>query len=132
VRPFDVGVAGSRMLVSGSNGFDRSLDYTLSLAVPRAVLGADANRLVQDLASRAGRAGVDLAAADSIRFGVRVTGTITDPSVDLGLGDAVTNLRDQVVGAAEQAVERQVDAARERLDSAAAETRRRALARADS
>ena len=132
VRPVEVGVGDVRMLVSGSNGIDRSLDYTLQLALPRGVLGEGANRVVQDLADRAGRVGLNLAAADSIRLGARLTGTITDPSIDLGLGEAVASVRDQAVQAAGEAVEQQVDQARERLDSAAVAARRRAQARADS
>ena len=132
VSPVEVGVGDVRMLVSGSNGIDRSLDYTLQLAVPRALLGEGADRLVRDLADRVGRTGVDLAVADSVRFGARLTGTVADPSVDLGLGDAAASVGEQAMQAAEATVERQIDEARTRLDSAAAAARLQAQARADS
>lgn len=132
VRPFQVGVGGYTMSVAGSNGFDQSLDYTLTLALPRAILGDAAAGVVQGLADRAGRAGLDVGAADSVRVGVRVLGTVLNPSLDLGMGEAVASVRQQVEGAAGAALDRRVDETRERADSAAEEARRRVQARADS
>ena len=132
VLPFRVGTGGLDLRVSGSNGFDRSLDYTLSLAVPRSLLGNEAARVVEELATRAGRLGVNLQGADSVRLGIRVTGTVGDPSLDLGFGEAFESVREQAERAAEEAVERRIDEAREELDEAEEEARRRARARADS
>jgi AsmA-like C-terminal region len=132
VRPFQVGMGDFSMLVSGSNGIDQSLDYSLELAVPRAILGNAADRLVQDLSVQAGRAGIDLQASDSIRLGIRVTGTITDPSINVGLAEAAASMQQQVGQAAGAAVQQQVDKAREQVDSARAEAVRRAQAQADS
>lgn len=132
VTPFRVGIGDFRMLVAGSNGVDQSLDYTLTLAVPRAALGDAADRVVQGLADRAGRAGLNVQASDSVRLGVRVGGTITDPSLDLALGEAAASVQEQAEQAAGAAVERQVEEAEERLDSAREEARRRAQAQADS
>jgi len=132
VRPFQVGMGDFSMQVSGSNGIDQSLDYTLELAGPRAVLGDAANNLMQNLSAQAGKAGIELQASDSIRLGVRVTGTITDPSINIGLAGAATSVQQQVGQAAGAAVQQQVDEARVRVDSARIEARRRAQAQADS
>lgn len=132
VRPFRVGIGNVDMLVSGSNGIDQSLDYTLGLALPRSALGSAADRVLQGLAQRAGRVGLDLQAADSLRIDARVTGTIANPSLELGLGEAVTSLREQVGQAAGAAVEERIDEARQQLDQQREEARARAQARADS
>jgi hypothetical protein len=132
VEPFQAAVAGLRMTVGGSNGIDQSLDYTLGLAMPRAALGEAADRVLRDLAMRAGRAGVDASAGDSVRVGVRVGGTVADPTLDLSLGETVASARELAGQAAEAAVERRVEEARARLDEAEEEARRRAQARADS
>ncbi|MGD8322017.1 MAG: AsmA-like C-terminal region-containing protein, partial [Gemmatimonadota bacterium] len=89
VRPFRVGVGNVRMSVEGSNGVDQSLDYALGLSLPRASLGDASTRIVEGLASRAGRVGIDLQSADTLRVTVRATGTVTDPALDLGFGQAV-------------------------------------------
>ena len=44
VKPFDVKLGGTTMNVSGSNGLDQSLQYTLGLKVPRSMLGGGANQ----------------------------------------------------------------------------------------
>ena len=132
VAPFDVAVAGLSMTVDGSTGIDQSLDYSLSLAVPRALMGGATGSVLQDLATRAGRAGFDASAAEAVRVGVRVRGTVEDPELDLGLGETVASVRDLAGQAAGAAVDRQVEEARERIEQAEEEARQRAQARADS
>ena len=132
VKPFRVGVGDFRMSVEGSNGIDQSLDYTLGLVLPRAALGDAADRVVQGLAAKAQQAGIDLRAADSIRIGIGVSGTVGSPELNVGLGEAAGSVRDQVTGAAGAAVDQKVDEAKERVDSTRAEALRRAQAQADS
>ncbi len=132
VRPFTVKVGNFRMGVAGSNGVDQSLDYQLSLAVPRAALGTGAEKVVRDLVSKAGRAGVDLQTADSIDLAVALAGTVTDPSVRADLGGVVSSAGDQVKAAAGEAVRERVDSAEARVDTARARALRDAQARADS
>ena len=132
VQPFEVGVAGLTMTVDGSNGIDQSLDYALSLAVPTGLLGEAASGVLQGLASRAGRAGFDVGAVVEVQVGVRVRGTVSDPSLDLGLGESAASVRDMAGAAADAAIDRQLEEARERAEAAEEEARRRAQARADS
>jgi cell division septum initiation protein DivIVA len=132
VQPFHVKVGQLGMAVSGSNGVDQSLDYKLGLAIPRSVLGGGADRAVRDLVAKAGRAGLDLQAADSVEVAVGLTGTVADPSVKTDFGRLVSSTGQKLQEAAGAAVEQRVDAAKERADSAAEEARRRAQARADS
>ncbi len=132
VRPFEAGLGEFRMSVEGSNGIDQSMDYTLGLTLPRAALGQAADRIVSGLAAEADKAGLDLAAADSIHLGVKVAGTVTSPSLDVGIGRAATSARKQVEQAAGAAVQERLGEGRQQIDSAGAEARRRAQARADS
>ena len=129
IDPFQVGVGGVAMNVSGSNGIDQSVDYTLGLQLPRTGL---ADAALSSLASSAGALGVNLAAIDPIPVSVRVTGTIMQPSLDLGLSQATGSLQSSVTGAAGAAVTQRIDEAQERADASAAEARERARAQADS
>jgi hypothetical protein len=81
VKPFDVNVGDVARTVSGSNGIDQSLDYDLALAVPTSLLGSSANQAISKLAANAGRAGIDLGSAEAVSIGVKVTGSITNPTV---------------------------------------------------
>lgn len=129
VDPFQVGVGGLAMTVSGSNGIDQSLDYTLGLRMPRSGLGDAAAAVVQDLAARAG---VDVAGADSVRVGVRVTGSVESPAVSLTLQETAASVGALAGRAADAAVERQLEEAQQRLEASREEARLRAQAQADS
>ena len=131
VKPFDVRLGRTMLRVAGSNGLDQSLSYDLALAVPGADLDAAAGRTVSQLASQAGRAGLDLAAADIVQLGARVTGTVTNPTVRPNFTGVASSAREALEYAARNAVENRVTDARATADSAAADARRRARAEAD-
>ncbi|HEY9505140.1 MAG TPA: AsmA-like C-terminal region-containing protein, partial [Gemmatimonadales bacterium] len=124
VQPFDVGIGQTSMRVSGSNGIDKSLDYDLSLKVPRSLLGAEANQAISGLMSKAAGAGVDLGAAQEIALGIKLGGKVNDPSVSTNVG-SVAGSTAQAAGqavqeAAEQQVNKAVDSAKQRASAEAA------------
>jgi uncharacterized protein involved in outer membrane biogenesis len=100
VQPFDVALGGVTMRVAGSNGLDRSLQYTLDLRVPRSVLGGGAGDALASLASRAGRSGIDLSTASEIPVAIQLGGTLTSPTVKADVGRAVSSVASGVEGAA--------------------------------
>lgn len=123
VQPFDARVGGVAMKVSGSNGFDRSLQYDVALAVPRSLLGSGANQALAGLQSKAAGAGFNLAAAEQIPLAIRIGGTVTSPTVKVDVG----SLTSSVTQAAQQAA---VQAVTAKADSAAARVVQEAEARA--
>jgi hypothetical protein len=100
VKPFDAKVGGITMNVAGSNGLDQSLQYTMGLHVPRALLGGAANDAIAGLVSKAGGAGINLAAAPEIPLAIQVGGTVTSPTVKVD----VSSLTSSVTKGVEQAV----------------------------
>ena len=133
VHPFRVDVGGLGMAVTGSNGIDQSIDYGLTLEVPRSGLTATA---LDALGSRTGPLGARLASLDPVPVRVRVTGQIQEPSFEISLDDAARSVRSAVettvTDATTEAVQREIDEARARADAAEAAARREAEARADS
>lgn len=129
VDPFRVAVGGLGMSVTGSNGIDQSIDYGLTIEVPRAGLAAS---VLDGLSARAGALGARLASADPVPVRVRATGFVRDPSFDIGLTELPQSARAAVTEAAGAAAQRQLDDARARADTAEAQARRQAQARADS
>lgn len=123
VRPFEVEVGDLRMSVSGSNGIDQSLQYALQLQVPRALLGSDGERAVTGLLAQAGRAGIDLQAADLIEIGVQLGGTVTDPLISTDVRQLLTSAGDRVVGAVREEAVRRLEEAEQRADEATAAAR---------
>ena len=135
VQPFDVKVGGTTMNVSGSNGFDQSLQYTLGLKVPRSMMGGAANSAIAGLVSKAGAAGVDLAAAPEIQLGIKLGGTVTSPTVAADVSSLASSVTKGAEQAVKQAVTEKVDSAGMRLvqeaEQKAAEIRKEGQAAAD-
>ncbi len=115
VKPFDVKLAGTTMNVSGSNGLDQSLQYALGLKVPRALMGGGANEAVAGLVTKAGGAGVNLAAAPEIQLGLKVGGTVKSPTVTADVSSLASSVTRGVQTAVTQAVTQKVDSAAARL-----------------
>ena len=132
VRPFQVEAGDLRMAVAGSNGVDQTLDYQLTLSIPRAALGAEADRAVQSLISKAGRTGLDLRAADSVHVRVGLAGTVTNPSVQTDFQGLVRAAGDRAREIVSDAVVQRVKEVEARVDSTLDDARRGAQARADS
>jgi hypothetical protein len=115
VQPFDVKIGGTTVNVAGSNGLDQSLAYTLSLKVPRSMLGGAASQALSSLASQAGKVGVDLSAAPEIGLGIQLGGTVTNPTVKADVSSAASSVKATAQQAVTQAVNQKVDSAGARL-----------------
>jgi cell division septum initiation protein DivIVA len=110
VKPFDVKLGGTTVNVSGSNGLDQSLQYTLGLRVPRSLMGGGANSAIAGLVSKAGGAGIDLSAAPEIPLGIQLAGTVTNPSVKVDVSSVASSVKEGVQQAVQQAATQKVSA----------------------
>ncbi|HET9440756.1 MAG TPA: AsmA-like C-terminal region-containing protein, partial [Longimicrobiales bacterium] len=132
VKPFDVKTGPLTMTVAGSNGIDQSLDYTLALQVPSSALGSEATRAVTNIINRSQQAGFNLQNAESITLGITVGGTVTNPSVGTTFRNAAGDAGASIATALREQAEQRQQAVVERVDSAADEARRRAIAEAET
>ena len=114
-QPFAVKLGSTTLNVSGSNGFDQSMQYNLQLQVPRSDLGGRANQAIGGIISKAGKAGINLAAAPVIPLGIKLGGTITDPTVSADVGSLTSTVTQGAEQAVKQAVTAKVDSAALRL-----------------
>ncbi len=99
IDPFDMKIAGVKSTISGSNGFDQTIDYTMNVEVPTAALGGSANSLLSGVLAKANSKGANLSAGDKVNVKVLIGGTVTKPTVSVGMKDAVAgavdNLKDK-------------------------------------
>jgi hypothetical protein len=110
-QPFTVKLAGTSVTVSGSNGIDQTMQYTLGLRLPKSLVGgAD-----QALAGLASRAGFNLAAAPEIPLNIQLAGKVTDPTVKVDLGSVTSSVAQGAQEAVKQAVTAKVDSAAMRM-----------------
>lgn len=102
VEPFDVKVNDLTMTVSGSNGLDESIDYSVVMDVPRSKMGAGANSYVDGLVNQANIPGLNAnSLPDKLRFDVGITGKFDDPKVNVKMarqqgGSVKEQLKDQL------------------------------------
>ena len=130
VKPFDVKVGQLTMSVAGSNGIDKSLDYTLALQLPRAALGPAANDAVARIVAQSARAGVDLQAADVVNLAVGLGGTVTAPKLDVKFRDAAAATGEVVKQAIRDEAQQRAEAVEAKLDSTATAAQERVSAEA--
>lgn len=122
VKPFNVKVKDIDMEIGGMHGLDQSLDYVINLKVPRAKLGAQANQLVNNLASQANAKGIPVNISETISFKVNVGGTIANPAIKTDLKGSGGSLAQDMKAQADQFVEAKKRAA----DSVLAVTKQQA------
>jgi hypothetical protein len=106
-QPFDMKVKKIDMTVSGSNGFDKTLDYTLNMKIPREVFGSEANSVLNNFMSEANKKGVNLSAAEYIPVAIKIGGTYDEPKISTDLANTGAKVVDDLKAAAKAEFEKQ-------------------------
>lgn len=90
VDPFNLKYKDIDIVVNGSHGFDKSVNYNAVLQVPAKYLGSDINNLI---------AKIDDEATNNITIPVTATilGTLTSPKIATDLTSGVTKLTNQLI-----------------------------------
>jgi len=134
VSPFEVRMGSSTLLIGGDQGLDQTMNYLLSISIPRSELGQAANNTVNNLVNRATAAGISIDPSENLNLGVQVGGTFRDPTISLDIREnsrqAVQAVKEQAVQAVQEQIDRQKDEAREaaqaEVDKIVAEAERQA------
>ena len=85
VKPFNLTYDDIDIVVSGSHGFDKSLNYNLVFEVPAKYLGSDVNQLL-------GKINDPKVNTITIPVSANITGSYNNPKVQTDLKSAVSNL----------------------------------------
>ncbi|KAA2241912.1 AsmA family protein [Chitinophaga agrisoli] len=109
VNPFKIKVSNIDMAVAGSHGFDQTLDYTLQLALPRSIMGQQANSLINNLVTQAANKGVPVNVSDSVHLQVLLGGNITKPTYKTDLQESASSLAANVKDQAATLIKNKVD-----------------------
>ncbi len=81
IEPFDIKWADSKANISGSNGFDMSLDYLIKMEIPSDDLGSAFAEASSMLADQAKSAGLNIGGGDKVKMNLKITGTADDPMI---------------------------------------------------
>lgn len=115
VSPFDVKIQNSTANISGWSSFDQTINYTMKMEIPFSEISKTGNAAVTKLLAFAGGA-----APTSVKANVVITGTVSDPKVNVDFSD--------MAGAAASSVK---DMAKEELEKQKAELEKKAKEEAD-
>lgn len=90
--------------ITGSTGFDQTIDYNWKMDVPTELFGAQASSMVGSLLGQANTAaGTNVAMPKSVKVNVGFGGTVTNPTVKTGMKNdgksTVAAVKEQVIGA---------------------------------
>ncbi|WP_111709675.1 AsmA-like C-terminal region-containing protein [Lutibacter citreus] len=90
IKPFNVNYKNIPIQISGSHGFDKTMDYNITLNVPAKYLGAEVSSLIANLSEQE---------KDNISIPItaNILGSFTQPSVTTNLKQAATTLTKQLV-----------------------------------
>ena len=96
VKPFKVKVKGIDMEIGGMHGLDQSIDYVIGMKVPRSMMGAQGNALVNSLAQQASSKGIPIKLSDTLNLNVKMEGTITNPIIKTDLKQVASSVADEM------------------------------------
>lgn len=85
LEPLAFNVGNMAFVVSGSNGIDQSVDYSIKLRLPAAEMNAQTNAVVSNLLNRK----VDLLQNDYVDLVGNIGGSVTDPQVKFSAADVI-------------------------------------------
>jgi len=115
-KPFKINVAGIPAEISGSTGFDQTIDYKWTMEVPTKLMGAQGQQLAQGLLNKAGSAlGTNIALPEKINITAFIGGTVTKPEIKTGLkgdkngGSATDQVKQAVVTEVKQTASQQAE-----------------------
>jgi 5S rRNA maturation endonuclease (ribonuclease M5) len=121
VKPFNVKIKDIEMEIGGLQGFDQSLDYTINLKLPRALMGTQGNQLVNNLASAVTAKGIPLNIGETVNLKLNMGGTIKSPSIKVDLkqtGETLAaQMKEQVKEFAQAKIDSAKSAAKDTLNS---------------
>lgn len=107
IEPFDIKMGPVTGTLSGSNGFDQSLDNKMTLKVPSSELGA--GDAINKLNSQASSLGMSLNSVEYVNVDVLITGTVDAPKVKVSLKDAVGSIVDDVKEQVKEQVKEKIE-----------------------
>jgi hypothetical protein len=115
INPFNIKSNGVEMRIGGSHGFDQTLDYAISMKIPRSVLGGQVNTVVTKAVKKAGSHGAAVKVNDNINVNVKMGGTISNPLLTTDLKEAISNTASNIKQQGEDLVQEKVDDAKHQI-----------------
>jgi hypothetical protein len=113
--PITFNVSGVKGQVIGSNGIDKTIDYTMSLDVPAGNVASQANTAIGNLIKDKN---FNLGVGQTVKADVKIGGTVTNPTVNVSLKDVAGSVKSAIKDQFEQKKKELQDQANQQLQQA--------------
>lgn len=112
VKPFTIKVKDIEMEIGGLQGFDQSMDYTINLKLPRALMGTQGNQLVNNLVSAVNSKGIPVNVGETVNLKLDLGGTIKNPTIKVDLKQTSESLAAQMKDQVKEFAQAKIDSAK--------------------
>ena len=112
IKPFNLKIKEMEMEIGGLQGFDESLDYTINLKLPRALMGQQGNQLVNNLVTAVNSKGIPLNVAEIVNLKLDMGGTIKSPTIKVDLKQGGETLAAQMKQQVQEFAQAKIDSAK--------------------
>jgi hypothetical protein len=109
IKPFDIKLGQKKLNISGDQGIDQTINYTMLMNIPRSELGTGAGSALDGLTSLASQQGLALDFGDAVDIRFLVTGTFLDPQVKPVFGKGSGTIGGQVKEQVKERVTEEVE-----------------------
>jgi len=130
-KPFNIKLGGQEAVVSGSTGFDQTIDFDVLFKVPYGNLGSSVQNGINELAGLTGNA-IAVNPDEKMQIKAKMTGTTTEPVVKIDYKDYASNLKKQIENQVNQKIEEEKEKLREQAKEEAEKILSEAQQRADN
>jgi regulator of protease activity HflC (stomatin/prohibitin superfamily) len=96
VKPMDFKMGSYKANISGTAGLDKTLNFILTLDIPRSEFGSKANSVLESMVKDASKKGVNVNLGDIIPVTILIGGTVTDPKITSGIKSAMAGLAEDM------------------------------------
>lgn len=130
VNPFFIQTKDMEMDIEGTHGFDQSMDYDISLKVPRRELGRKGNLFVKNVVSQAAEKRIPVKIGDAVRIDAKLNGTINNPEVKTDMNAVVSNAETDLNKEVDDFVNAKLDSAKRQLHKSPAAGKKKEISQA--
>ena len=109
IEPFETKMGNTKLMVAGEQGFDKTMDYGINIAIPRSLLGS-ANTTVSNLAADNG---INLAGAEELNLMARVTGDMANPKIGIDMKESLKGTKEVIKKQITETAKKELDTRKE-------------------
>jgi hypothetical protein len=109
VNPFETKIGQSNMIISGEQGFDKTMDYGINLTIPRSQLGT-ANASINSLAASKG---LNLSSIENLNMLIKITGNMDNPSIKIDMKEVLSTTKEAIKNELKTAAKNEIDTRKE-------------------